>query len=131
MVVEIVIRGTRYRLTNEGLKIGDTVFPIGTGRQAAEDLWILHKINWSRFDLWAPHRIVGRSSRYWETDKGYGHHSCYFKLCKVENHVRVDAATDRFARWEWIDVPVADVLANALNNLTEEENSELIKPQGE
>lgn len=100
MKIERVHDKVRYTLSNENLNVGDRVFPIAWGRCLPDGGWILHNLDFdeavSGFPN-EPHIIkdlnydsgVGGKKLHIRTDKGYSHRDCYFKIVKIEEHVKV------------------------------------------
>lgn len=46
MIVETVLDGIRYTLSNDNLKTNDEVFPIGRGRVINNKTFILHELDY-------------------------------------------------------------------------------------
>jgi hypothetical protein len=96
--VEKVIGDKRYTLTNEGLRVGDEVYPIGQGRCLDGGGWIFHKIDFheSYMDFPNdPHKIINLKHSDYKpyevrTDHGYGPRETYYKIVKVEHQESID-----------------------------------------
>jgi hypothetical protein len=114
MNIEHVHDKIRYTLTNDALKEGDEVFPIGCGRCLDDGGWILHKLDYrevmSGFPN-TPHIIMdlnhanGKQSKAYEirTDMGYGPKESYFKIIKKEEKRKIK---DTFfgGTYEWFEI---------------------------
>lgn len=114
MKVEKVHNKVRYTLSNENLNVGDEVFPIARGRCLPDGGWILHNFDFRDFMSGfpdEPHIIkdlnyasgVNGKKTHIRTDKGYSHRDCYFKIVKVEEHIKVKE-TVFGGSYEWVDV---------------------------
>lgn len=101
MIIETVKDNIRYRLSNEGLNIGDSVFPIGKGRQSDEG-WFLHNIDWPNFRPNNPH-IINKIDNFVRTNYGYGHNPTYFKIVRKEEHLEIESV-GKIRRWEWFNI---------------------------
>lgn len=92
LTVEKIIDGVRYTLTNQGLRVGDKVFPIARGRCLENGGWILHELDFRNFMCGfteQPHTIVdlnySKQKPYQvRTDKGYSPIESYLKIIKKE-----------------------------------------------
>lgn len=89
MIVETIRNEIRYTLTNEGISVGDVVFPLAQGRCTEDGGWVLHEIDYASMKN-TPHTILNLSyssdSKPYEvqTDKGFGPVETYFKIIKRE-----------------------------------------------
>jgi len=103
-------RSVRYTLTNEGLQVGDKVFPIAMGRKRDDGSWVLHEFHWQDymcgFPL-EPHEIVefeqnkGEQYREIRTNHGSSPEYCYFKIIKKECQQKSDS---RFPAYSWVEI---------------------------
>ena len=109
MLIEKIMDGIRYRLTNENIQVGDTVWPIGQGRHVEFGVWLLHELEWSTFDLSAPHIVQGIKGSTIETQRGYSHVGVYFKIILVEEQIRIDEPFSRFPRYEWVPIEIPEI----------------------
>lgn len=83
--------GDFARLTNEGLAVGDKVFPLTSGWTNGRKYYVLRVTTDLTSSGWPsdPHTILdlnhgGSKSHEVRTDKGYGPRECYFKLMARE-----------------------------------------------
>jgi len=104
MKIELYKDSVRYQFTNEDIKVGDIVYPIGQGR-STDNGWYLHSLNFSEFDPDNPH-IVGRIDDYIRTQKGYSHKGVYFKLIGKQEQRETTRKDSRFKSWNWFDIPI-------------------------
>ena len=116
MLVEKYLNGTRYTLSNEGLAVGDEVYPIARGRSLEDGGWILHEFDYSESCSGfpdEPHVIVDLDYSTYKpyqirTDHGYGPIEQYFKIIKVEREIekqKENIAGGLSIFHEWVEVP--------------------------
>lgn len=92
MITEYIHDGIRYTLTNEGLNVGDKVFPIAMGRSLDDGSWIFHNYDFSEVSSGFPneaHEILDLNHSEYKpyqvhTDYGYGPVEMYYKVIKRE-----------------------------------------------
>lgn len=93
MKVEKVLNGIRYTLSNEGLTVGDKVYPIARGRCLDNGGWILHDFDFRDFMSGfpdEPHIILdlkhSKDYKPYEvrTNMGYSPVESYYKIVKKE-----------------------------------------------
>jgi len=109
MKIENVHQGIRYTLSNENLKVGDKVYPIGQGRCLDNGEWILHELDFSNIMSGfpnEPHKILDlhhSDCKAYEvrTDMGYSPIECYYKIIKMEEKVKTSYRM--FSRSEWVE----------------------------
>lgn len=95
MKIEKIKNGIRYTLTNEGLEVGDKVFPIASGRCLDGGGWILHDFNFKDYYSGFPNNphiildLKNSKSKPEEvrTDHGYSPIECYYKIIKKEKQI--------------------------------------------
>jgi hypothetical protein len=118
MIIEKVQNGIRYRLSNEDLKVSDSVFPIAHGRTTDDGLWLLHDLDF-RYSMSGfpdrPDRIESIElnekrpdlSKV-QTNCGYSPIGCYFKIIKKEQHKFIKKPTENFEFTEhkWVEIPL-------------------------
>lgn len=127
MVIEKILNGYRYTLSNEDLCAGDRVFPIASGRVINNNQWILHKIEYGDDFPRGPHIITnlehsnGDKSHQVSTDHGYGPKEIYFKIIKKEGVVQ--GTTGR----TWVEVPVDEITVNIVVKLTAMQPMEVVE----
>ena len=110
MVVEKVHKGIRYTLSNDGLKTGDSVFPIARGR-ATDKGWILSDFRYEDYSTGfpeMPHTIVELyHSKYRpyevKTNYGFGVKEMYYKVVKKEHQVEYQSGIFKSYKWEIIN----------------------------
>jgi len=111
MKIETVHDGIRYTLTNDNLRVGDKVFPIGNGRCLDDGGWILQDLDYSEFMCGfptEPHTIKnlnydnGRQGKAYQvqTDHGFGPIESYYKILKMEKQIKVKESMFG-GTWEW------------------------------
>ena len=88
MIRKQTLNGAEVTLSNEGLAIGDEVFPISFGSTESGKYIHIH-FNFSEAcSGWhsSPHIVqsfyMDGSVRYIRTDRGYSPEECYFKIVK-------------------------------------------------
>ena len=110
MKIEHVHEGIRYTLSNDDLKDGDEVFPIGYGR-CTDDGWILHDLNYSKYSSGFPNdphviKNVKHNPTYKpyevHTDHGYSPIESYYKIIKKEKQFEIPSIL--FVRHEWKEI---------------------------
>lgn len=114
MKIEKVHDGIRYTFSNENLKVNDEVFPIAHGRCLDDGGWILHGLDFRDFMSGfpnEPHIIIdlnydnGRQGKPYQvrTNNGYSPIECYYKIIKMEQHVKV---MDHMfgGSYEWVEM---------------------------
>jgi hypothetical protein len=112
MKIEHVYDSIRYTLSNDNLKVGDKVFPIGQGRCLDDGGWILHNLDYRDFMSGfphSPHTIQNlKYSDYKpygvQTDMGYSPIECYYKIIKKEE--QVEKHNGLFKSREWVEIDV-------------------------
>lgn len=113
MLVEKYLNGTRYTLSNEGLAVGDEVYPIARGRSLEDGGWILHEFDYSESCSGfpdEPHVIVDLDYSTYKpyqirTDHGYGPIELYYKIIKIERQIEKKTG-GLFKSYEWVEVPL-------------------------
>jgi hypothetical protein len=114
MKIEKVHEKIRYTLSNENLKVGDEVYPIARGRCLDDGGWILHELDFRDFMSGfpnEPHIIEdlnydnGRQGKPYQvrTDKGYSPIECYYKIIKLEEHIKVKDSMFG-GSYEWVEI---------------------------
>ena len=114
MKIEKVHSGIRYTLSNEGLKVGDSVFPIAMGRCLEDGGWILNSFDFRGSTTGFPddpHTILdldydnGRQGKAYQvrTDRGYSPIECYYKITKTEEHTKIKDGS-LGGRYEWTEM---------------------------
>lgn len=118
MQVEKVLNGVRYTLSNEGVQVGDQVYPIARGRCLPDGGWILHEIEFESHRVAGlntsgfpdePHTILdlnhSEDKAYQvRTDHGYSPIECYFKITKREELRETTKPGALFKTHEWIEI---------------------------
>lgn len=116
MLIEKVINGIRYILSNEDLKAGDKVFPLIHGRILDTGEYHLHGLNWDSASLNfpdEPHTIrtfddKSNKMLYAITDFGYSPICVYFKIIKMER--QFPNISGLFITHEWVDIKIPENL---------------------
>lgn len=114
MLIEKIHESIRYTLSNEGLAMGDKVYPIGNGRVRDDGSWILHELDFTDFTSGfpdEPHTIENLNYSDYKpcevrTDHGFSPIESYFKVIKKEQQVTVDRGGLNFAFVEtkWVEI---------------------------
>ena len=117
MKIERYHEGIRYTLSNDDLKVGDKVYPIGNGRCLDDGGWILHNLDYRDFMSGfpeEPHTMLdlnydnGKQGKAYETrtDHGYGPKESYYKIVKKEKRKEIEQIPGQLHRssFDWEDV---------------------------
>lgn len=116
MVIEKYHEKIRYTLTNDNLKEGDEVFPIGRGRVRDDDTFILTELRYEDYMTGfpdEPHKILNvKHSDYKpyevRTDHGYSPVECYYKIIKKEERIveyeETAGGLRLTTRNEWVEI---------------------------
>ena len=113
MRIEKVHNHIRYTLSNDGLKVGDKVYPIARGRCLDDGSWILHELDFREFMCGfpdEPHTI--KDLKYSKskpeeisTDKGYSPRECYYKIVKKEKQIEDPTFGSKlFKSYIWVEI---------------------------
>jgi hypothetical protein len=115
MRIETYLNNIRYRLSNDNLAIGDKVYSIAFGRTLDSGEFLLHKLdfneNFSGFPD-EPHTIkeivtTEKPIRV-ITNCGYSPIDIYFKIIKMEEHVKDSSGLFVTYQWKEIDIKKTD-----------------------
>jgi hypothetical protein len=112
MKTETIYEDIRYTLSNENLTVLDKVYPIARGRCVNNNEFILHNFDFRDFMSGfpnEPHIIKDLNystskSEEVRTDCGYSPKECYFKIIKMEKHIKKPGQF--FNTYEWIEIPI-------------------------
>jgi hypothetical protein len=89
MKIEHIIGNIRYTLSNELLKEGDNVYPIGIGRYLDDNSWIMSNLNFNMLST-DPQTIVSLNKDRYDykviTNIGHGSSETFFKIEKAERY---------------------------------------------
>lgn len=110
MIIEHIHNKIRYTLSNEGLKVGDNVYPIANGRTTDDGSWILHNLDYRDFTSGfpdEPHTILDLHHSDYKpyevrTKQGFGPIEKYYRIIKREEQVDCRREGAMFSSWKWI-----------------------------
>lgn len=115
MQVEHIRNGIRYTLSNEDLRVGDSVFPIANGRCLDNGGWILHGFDFRDFisgfpddphiieDLNYDSSQQGKDYQV-KTNYGYSPIERYYKIIRMEEKLKVRDNIFGGSIYEWIEI---------------------------
>ena len=115
MIIEKYHEKIRYTLTNDNLKEGDEVFPIGSGRVTDDEEFILSELIYEDYMTGfpdEPHKILDLKHSDYKpyevrTDHGYSPVERYYKIIKKEEKIVEWKDTGLFkvkTRNEWVEI---------------------------
>lgn len=110
MKIETVHNNIRYTLSNDNLKVGDSVYPIAKGRVVNNNEFIYHNFDFSEsmsgfpddpdiiedlnYSEYKPYEV--------RTDNGWSPKESYFKIIKKEKQIELDRG--KFKSYKWVNI---------------------------